>query len=92
MFREYKRLGGSLNKRGRATDGLWLKWPTDLLGMEERLAIGENNWRWQRPLGAIKPQTAWHQANGASSRKQEIESKNQATELVIKAFKATKDV
>lgn len=43
MFVEYKRLGGSLNKRGRATGGLWLKWPTDLLGMDRTLG----DWRRQ---------------------------------------------
>lgn len=41
MFLEYKRLGGLLNKSGRATDGLWLKWPTDLLGSRE----WKNAWR-----------------------------------------------
>lgn len=79
LFLEYKRLGGSLNRQGRATGGLWLKRPTDLLGEEK------NAWRLEksigdcRPLGGIKPQVAWHSANDASPREVEIESKSQAT-------------
>jgi hypothetical protein len=49
LFLEYKRLSGSLNREGRATGGLWLKRPTDLLGEEK------NAWRLEKSIGDCRP-------------------------------------
>jgi hypothetical protein len=49
LFLEYKRLSGSLNRVGRATGGLWLKQPTDLLGEEK------NAWGLEKPIGDCRP-------------------------------------